>query len=168
MVNTEHKPQFLYHGSTVPGITEFKPKNDHIRDASEGPVVFATQDKAFAVLFMSPRMDDSWTKKGSFNGVYYIVISDEKRFRDQDKGGSVYVVSSEEFHQNLQIGMSTEWVSKNNIPVVGEIKYTSTFDAMRENKVRIYFVSQNEFDIFKTKTAPKEIFELLKSWKKVE
>ena len=60
------KPSILYHASSNRGVEEFKPRNKSIRDAKEGPVIFATPDFGLAATFMVDTSDGSWTKISRF------------------------------------------------------------------------------------------------------
>ena len=60
-------PEYLYHGSDNRGIQIFEPKAERVRDKAEGLVVFATQDKSFASMFLAPG-DDSWHTKAGLMG----------------------------------------------------------------------------------------------------
>lgn len=42
----------LYHGSTNSNIKVFEPRNNHIRDKEEGPVVFATPSLKLASCYL--------------------------------------------------------------------------------------------------------------------
>ena len=159
-----NKPQFLYHGSNARDLKEFHPRQIHYRNIDEGPLVYATSDRAHASIFMSPRKDDSWTRIGNINGINYIVISDEQRFKDGDVGGSIYVLPSETFFQTPGIGMKTEWTSKDSVCAREEISYVSTITAMVENGVRVYFVSREEFESF-TSAPLEEMFKMMEGWK---
>lgn len=144
------KPRALYHGSSITGLKIITPQNKSIRDLSEGPVVFGTPSLAFSCMFLSPRPNDSWSCKGSFNSTYYMVISDEQRFREGDKGGIIYELPSDTFYQDLTKGMRSEWISKEDVPVRKEFDYPSTLDAMIENGVQVYFVDQETFQKIRT------------------
>ncbi|HEU5114222.1 MAG TPA: hypothetical protein VFT82_00470, partial [Candidatus Paceibacterota bacterium] len=77
------RPKILYHGSSLGDIEIFEPRAKTVRDEKEGPVVFATPDKAYATLFLV-ESDDSWTQKVNFEGVHTIVISDRERYEKAD------------------------------------------------------------------------------------
>jgi hypothetical protein len=98
-------------------------------------VVFGTHDKAFASMFLGPRPDDSWSAKGSINGINYILIDNEERFKKEDIGGTIYELSGEPFEQDLEKGMKTEWLTKSSVIPSNKKHYDSTLDAMIENGV---------------------------------
>jgi hypothetical protein len=101
------KPKILYSASQDRNIDTFKPRVITFRDLDEGPVVFATPDKAYASMFIV-RSNDSWTNKGQYQGQYYQVISDEKRYKNLDKGGAIYTFKSDDFETDLTKGMKNK------------------------------------------------------------
>ena len=139
----------LYHGSSSEFLDELSPKNERIRDRNEGPMVFATPDKAFATMFLGPRPDDSWSAKGNCNGVYYILISDEERYREEDKGGIIYGFPNEGFIQTQNKGMKAEWASAKAVTPTATEKYSSALQAMLESGVQVYFVDATTLGQFK-------------------
>lgn len=46
-----NRPKILYHASPNRSINVFEPRREKVRDPEEGPVVFATPDKALASAF---------------------------------------------------------------------------------------------------------------------
>ncbi|MEK7462833.1 MAG: hypothetical protein AAB621_00495 [Patescibacteria group bacterium] len=136
------KPPFLYHGSPN-NLEIIKPSQKHIRDESEGLLVFGTPDKAFASMFLSPRTDESWSTKGRLNNVYYIVIDDEKRFRESDKGGVICQFSNNKFTCDKTKGMKDlEWTSKEEVKPSNITEHKSSLDTMMDNGVQVYFVDK--------------------------
>ena len=95
------KPPFLYHASANRDVKEFEPRVESYRDVDEGPVVFASPDKAYASMFIVPEIDDSWCQIATHEGVATIVISDEKRFKELDRGGVIYSLPPDEFENDL-------------------------------------------------------------------
>lgn len=144
------KPSVLYHASQGQHIEEFVPRREGYRDPNEGPVVFATPDKAYATLFLV-KSNDSWTFKGRYsedgvNGPWHIIISDKDRFEAADEGGSIYSFDPKHFsfdpHRNMG---SNEWTSKNPVSPTGEEYYPSGIDAMKSAGVEVYFVDSATF-----------------------
>lgn len=145
----KEKPVVVYHGSSTPDLEELQPRKERVRDEKEGRVVFGTADRAFASMFLGPRPDDSWSSKGSLNGVYYILIGDEKRYRREDKGGVIYEMPGEAFEHDPSRGMETEWVAKKSITPKNKQQYPFALDAMIENGVQVYFVDERTLNEFK-------------------
>ncbi len=143
------KPKFLYHASSLE-LDKIEPRNRSVRDKDEGPVVFGTQDLAYASMFLN-KTDDSWTMKGWHNKAYVIVVSDEKRFRESDNGGFVYKFSSDDFYTDETKSMGTrEWVSKKPVSVSDKIVFPSGLEAMIDSGVQVYFVEQETFNRIKS------------------
>lgn len=134
------KPAVLYHSSPNTEIGEFEPRSDKVRDPNEGPRIFATPDKALASAFIVPT-DGSWVNIGRFNEVPYIIISDEQRFKDSDKGGAIYHLPSNTFETDLNKGMkSSEWTSRVPVKPIDKDIYKSGLEAMLSLGVQVYFV----------------------------
>ncbi len=136
------KPDFLYHASSNSNTDVIEPKRNSFRDPGEGKVVFATSSKPYASMFLV-RGHDDWTHKGRFNGVYYTVINDRERFKNLDKGGSIYFLPSDTFSYDESKGMgSIEWTSKVKVTPVKREGYRSGLNAMIDNGVQVYFVDK--------------------------
>jgi hypothetical protein len=161
------KPTVLYHASINKNVKILEPRAVKIRDENEGPVVFATPDKDFATMFIV-RTDDSWTKKGSINGTYYIVISDRERFKKMDKGGAIYQLNPDTFNQDRKIGMRAEWASKNPVVPTNKELFDSGYQAMLENGVQVFFVGKETFeDITQSNDHGRQIITNLESENKI-
>lgn len=144
------KPDTLYHASARHDITIFEPRAESVRDVEEGPVVFATPDKAYASLFITPT-DDSWTMRGRFSrdGIvtpWHMVISDRKRFLELDRGGAIYSLSATSFNSDPEKNMpgieytSTDFVAPDSVE-----RYNSALEAMIGLGVNVYFVDEATF-----------------------
>lgn len=154
------KPEYLYHASPNKNIDVFEPRAETVRDPNEGPVVFATTSEAKASKFLVPT-NDNWSESGAFNQVNYIVISDEERFRNLDKGGSIYTIPSDTFYQDPKIrGGSSEWVSKEPVKPVAKEDFESGLDTMIEFGVQVYFVDKKTFE--KIQNSEDHGYEILK------
>lgn len=139
------KPPKLYHASQNRNIEMFEPRAESIRDANEGPRVFATEDLSKAVKFLVP-CDDSWSQLSRWGNAHVAVYADRERFEENDKGGSVYELSSESFSVDPKFTKSSkEWTSKEPIKPVKKIDYDSGLEAMIENNVQVYFVDKKTF-----------------------
>jgi hypothetical protein len=145
------KPDVLFHASWNTHIDRFEPRKDTVRDPLEGPVVFATPDKAYASCFLVPT-DDSWVKIGRYTedgvtGSWKVVVSNEQRFRKLDRGGAIYHLPAESFsfHPQRNIG-EIEWTSTDEVTPTGKEIFASGLGAMQENGVDVYFVDQQTFE----------------------
>jgi len=142
----EDRPETLYHGSVIREIKQLRPRQESVRDKGEGAVVFATPDIALASICLFEH-GDSWTYWGKFNGVPYIVISDQKRFLEDDSGGAIYSFSSEGFDFDLDKGMGdNEWTSSDAVAIEDTEEYDSALKAMLENGVQVYFIDKETFE----------------------
>lgn len=143
------KPERLYHASANRTIEEFVPKAEKVRDPLEGPRVFATPDKSVSTTFMAgegDRTDDTWTCKGLFDDVPYMVISDRERFAKLDQGGAIYHLPGETFEMDPEKGMGKwEWASSVPVTPIEKEEHESALDAMLSHGVQVYFVDQNTF-----------------------
>jgi len=148
------KPSVLYHASESKTIKEFEPKNWTKRDSKEGPVVFATSDKAYASMFIVPS-DDSWTLKGRYgdkSSVYawHIIVNGRDRFTNVDKGGSIYNLPVESFSYDVNRNMADiEWTSQIPVRPKGQTNYKSGLEAMKKLGIKVYFVNDQTFNAIK-------------------
>lgn len=137
----------LYHASDNKNIKVLQPQMKSVRNNNEGPVVFATPNLALASCFIV-NVDDSWADMGRFNDVVYFICNDEIRFKQADKGGTIYVLDSDGFEADPNKGMGlNEWINKNSVVPKDKIEYKSGLQAMIENNVKIFFVDPKKFDI---------------------
>jgi len=159
------KPKELYVGSKTRGISELEPRQENVRDSREGPVVFAARDKALASIFLIDGHDDDWTSIGYFNDVPYVVIAkDRDAFVANDRGGSLYTVSSAPFNTDVHKGMGDkEWTSSVSVQPLSEERIDSTLDAMLANGVQVYFMEDKVFHEFVSRLdeSPLEAIKLL-------
>jgi hypothetical protein len=164
---TKEKPKVVYHGSANLGIEEVEPRAKRIRDNAEGRVVFAAESKAFASTFLGPRFDDRLSSRGSYNGVYYILIADEEKYRQEDGGGVIYELPGDKFEHDANKGMKTEWLTKEPVVPIGQQRYDSAVVAMIENGVQVYFADKETLDRLNVaiKEAPDHGLSVLKNLK---
>lgn len=136
------KQKYFYHASPARGLEVITPKSRTTPgNFGQGPVVFATHIFNFATNFLV-KHDDSWANGGTFGGVFYFVIGDIERFRRLDnKGGVIYLVSSEGFEKFNQ----WEWYKKEEVKTLGEISFSSGFDAMIIHGVQVYVVEKDVY-----------------------
>jgi len=133
----------MFHASSNPDIETFEPRAEKTRDKNEGPKVFATPSRAMASIFLV-ETDDSWTQSGAMDGVPYIIISDEERFRNLDKGGVIYSVPSDSFENDPEIGLrELEWTSAESVTPVDKELVDSGLEDMLRQGVQVYFVNKD-------------------------
>lgn len=144
------KPPVLFHASRNRNVTVFEPRAERVRDKKEGARVFATPDKRLATVFLVDT-DDSWANSGVSNGVPYIVISDEKRFKDADTGGAIYSLPPASFETDVTKGLrENEWTSAEAVIPIGKEEYSSAFEAMLDSGVQVYFVDATTYEAFES------------------
>lgn len=134
------KPKVLYHASkndvtVIRPFSKTKPK-----DFNEGPVVFATPDFAAATKFLVP-WDDGWAYGARFGDTHYLVVSDEARFKKEDKGAIIYMLPSDTFEKLNK----NEWFSKVEVKPIDKKHFHSGLSAMKEYKVKVLFVDKRTF-----------------------
>lgn len=157
------KPEFLYHASPNIGIEEFEPREEHTRGQNEGPVVFATPHEDLASCFITPT-DDSWSSSGYINGTLYMIISDEKRFKAADTGGAIYVLPSDTFETNTELGLGEkEWISQAAVKPIEKKLYHSALEAMLQHGVQVFFVTQDQYAKFNNLVGGPEVLGYMNS-----
>ena len=140
------KPDILFHASRNAALTIFEPRSEKTRDANEGPRIFATPSRAMASIFLVDT-DDSWTESGAMDGIPYIVISDEKRFRASDTGGAIYALPSTTFETDPEKGLrELEWTSAETVTPIEKEDIPSALADMLKHGVRVYFVNKETFN----------------------
>jgi hypothetical protein len=150
------KPPVLFHASRNSDITIFEPRAEKVRDGNEGPRVFATPSRAMASVFLV-ETDDSWANSGAIDGEPYIVISDEARFRDLDKGASIYTLPNATFQNEPDKGLrELEWTSDQPVTPTSKEFIPSALQDMLAHKVKVYFVTKETFEELKDSTDPGE------------
>lgn len=140
------KPKVLYHASPNKNLEVLEKRAESVRDESEGPVVFASSDKAGVTKFLVSS-NDSWTKKGRFGGIHYNIISDRQRYEKEDKGGAIYHLSSDTFElDETRGGGKDEWTSRISVKPVNKEEYESGLQAQLDNGVQVFFVDKKTFE----------------------
>lgn len=147
VIEKQERPKILYHASPNGEIDELEPRKESVRDEKEGPVVFATPNKAVATFFLI-KSTDRWVNSGKHNGIPYVVIRENREhFIKTDKGGTIYELPSEGFtcepHKGLK---SDEWTHQGKVKPTGKTTVPSALDAMVDTGVQVYFVDQETFD----------------------
>lgn len=147
----EERPAILYHASPNREIEKIEPRAVTVRDPEEGPVVFATPDRAAATKFLIGS-DDRWSQLSRFGDVHVAVYSDRKRFEEMDKGGSMYALPSEGFSHDPKRPAKQEWVSHDAVMPIERMDFPSALDAMMDAGVQVYFT--DDATLKRIQTAP--------------
>jgi hypothetical protein len=147
-IEKKEKPAILYLSAQAPNIQELLPMRGNIRDENEGPVIFATPDKAYASTFLVKEHGDHWMQIGFYGDIPVVIInSDREEFIKNDNGGVMYTVSSDSFDFDPSKGMGEkEWTSNKPVKPLSEIRCSSALDEMIKNGVQVYFVDKKTFD----------------------
>lgn len=140
------KPKFLYHGSPHKNLDQLKPQNRLLHRAEEDKLIYATPDIALASVFLAS--GKAHIGCGKFGKVWYIwIIADRNKFIKNDSGGHIYVLPSETFKVNQKSVFSEEeYVSTVPVKPNKVIEFTSSIDALVENDVQVYFISQEIYE----------------------
>jgi hypothetical protein len=145
-VSEPEKPPVLFHASRNPNVEIFEPRALKMRDKNEGPRVFATPSRAMASIFLV-ETDDSWTQSGAFNGIPFMIISDEERFKNLDKGGVIYSLPNNTFENDPEKGLGElEWTSNKSVTPISKEFIPSALQDMLQNGVKVYFVDKITFN----------------------
>lgn len=147
LLQKTRETKFLYHGSKVRGLKQLLPYPGNQREPEMGPVVFATPFFDYATCFMGEtRGKRVIINKWGAHSEYVLICSDEERYRREDTGGSVYKVNSPGFtFDENRGGGYDEWISREPVAVIEEVRFDSVLDAMIENFVQVYFVTRVQF-----------------------
>lgn len=139
------KPPVLFHASRNQDIDVFEPRAGKVRDEHEGPVVFGTPSRAMASVFLV-EYDQSWVDCGATSGTPYIIISDEERFRNLDKGGVIYSLPNTTFENDPEKGLrELEWISKLPVTPTGKEFVPSALEDMVRQGVKVFFVNKETY-----------------------
>ena len=137
----------LYHASSTQGLKHLQPRNQCRRRSYDPPRVYTAKQRIIAVMFIVTDLDDRWGICGSWDGrkSWWRVIGDEERFRQmEEKGGSLYTVSSEGFMSDPDIGLGDEELySTSTVPVLKEEKWDSALAAMLHYGLNVMFVDKS-------------------------
>ncbi len=146
LLGDQRVPLVLYHASNDPNFSQLEPREESSRFSNEGPLVFATPDKAVAAMFLAPK-DGGSVEISKFNDQSVIIINNKiENFKKKDRGGAIYTLPSETFTTDSTTGMKeTEWVSKVPVKILSKEMYKTSLEAMKQLGVRVYFVNDKTF-----------------------
>ena len=144
------KPPFLYHGSPNGEIEEFTPRVSMGSGEKFGPKVYASDDIAVASM-MTTRLPMTWGG-GIHNGeVYCYIPMTREEFINFDTGGWIYKLDSDAFSTVDGGGMQEkEWGSSVSVKPIEKIRVESSYDAMTEHGVRMYFKGEEGYEEMST------------------
>ncbi|MBP6942531.1 MAG: hypothetical protein KBB55_00625 [Candidatus Buchananbacteria bacterium] len=153
------KTSVLYHGSPNGEIEEFLPRVSKGSGESHGALVYASPDKATAIMFMA-NVSVPWSTGLTGNNVLYAIIPmDRDIFIANDHGGYVYMLDAKTFSSDPQRGMGEyEWASSVPVKPLEKIRFESVLEAMIEHGVQVYFVEQEKYQTMLESKQPKYTF----------
>jgi len=155
MQNKNKKPEFVYHGSPKGDIKEFIPLTSPGTGDAYGPQIYASDSEAVASMFMAD-VGKSWSTGEKDDKPYAIIPMNKSDFVKRDKGGFVYKLPGETFFSDPERGMGVnEWASSVAVKPTEVTRVDSTFDAMIENGVQVYFVSDELYKEMEASGKPK-------------
>lgn len=124
-------------------IGEFQPKPGHGVHAGE-KLVWAAFKKGEAAVFLVEH-DESWVFVGGvFGSVVCVFIGDEKRWRANDQGGSIYTLPARTFKPETKVWPGRAVVSRKLVKPFADCteEYSSGLGAMMKHGVQVYFVNK--------------------------
>jgi hypothetical protein len=161
--------QYLYHGSHVQNIDYLKSFSLSKREKNDNPRIYATHLYALATCFLF-KHDDSWTRlsistRTEEEPIIYLVIGDEKKFNECNKKGSIYTITSDHFmyDENKGLGEYEWYTEKPSIRVISEEKIENILDALVNAGVKVYFLSNKNFNIFSELKSFSERYDFLQN-----
>ncbi len=135
----------LYHSSPIKNLKTIKPQSTLSNNKYIGDFVFATKDRKLSLMYMLPKGFPVLMNSKSSNP-YVVIRGEAEDVIQKDKGGALYVLPSETFHETPQKELSEfEKVSKDSVTPIDEIDYASIIDALNMEKISIYFVNDTVF-----------------------
>lgn len=153
------KPEFVWHGSPKAGIEEFFPRVSIGTGSEFGAKVYASNDLATASMFMAD-VGKTWSA-GEINGTPYAIIPlTKEEFLDRNnKGGFLYKLPGETFFSDPKRGMGEkEWASSVPVKPIEVKKIDSVLDVMIENRVQVYFVTDEQYQEMRSSGQPSWTF----------
>jgi len=148
-------PKFLYRGTPRRDVDQFTPKEK----VGGRLVVSASPDRTTAIKFVVP-IEGLKVKLGTLGDTHYYICAEEKKFKEMDIGGSIYLLPPNGFEPAPEVGADV-WVNPNSVIPIGKEEISSAIEAMIKAGVQVYFVSEEIFERFRK--FPEDRLEILKS-----
>ncbi|MCL5113300.1 MAG: hypothetical protein M1554_02350, partial [Patescibacteria group bacterium] len=113
----------LYHASPIKNLKLIKPQRTISHNKYIGDFVFATKYRKLALMYMLPKGFPILMNVKSKNP-YIVICANVEKILQSDKGGALYILPDNLFHQTPQKGLNEyEMVSKDSIIPLGEEDY---------------------------------------------
>ena len=139
----------FYHGSRNKGIQELVPMAVGVRDLKEGSVVFTTNFKAVATMFvMGLRDGDKIMSFELLSGSKpFVIFRNKQLIVDNDNGGAIYECEPQgnDFYVNISKGFGiNECVSKGKVAITKKEEFDYAIQAILDNGVDVYITDDEE------------------------
>lgn len=134
----------LYHGSRIQGLKIINPSKNNYDTEVKNNKVYASIDKRFAACF-GAKWDYNCADLGSWDN-YKTLIFGITNFVNLNQPCSLYDVECDNFIPLNQ----KEFISKEPVKVIKEIKYNSFKDMLLNNDVKIVTHEEYRSNIFNT------------------
>jgi hypothetical protein len=92
-IEKKEKPAILYLSAQAPNIQELLPMRGNIRDENEGPVIFATPDKAYASTFLVKEHGDLGIEINGYGILSWLSMLIRAPFGLLYLGGTQYLIA---------------------------------------------------------------------------
>ena len=136
----------LYHASPIKNLKLIKPQRTISHNKYIGDFVFATKYRKLALMYMLPKGFPILMNVKSKNP-YIVICANVEKILQSDKGGALYILPDNLFHQTPQKGLNEyEMVSKDSIIPLGEEDYDYLIKELIRENVSIYFVDNDMFN----------------------
>ena len=141
--------EHLFHGSPTHGIKKLIPNKLKRRTKNDKAYIYSSPSMAYASTF-TLSWDDSWCKLFTLEDGVFLYTKDVRRLKKNDHGGSLYIMSSTNFHQSLM--HDYEFLSETPLTVQTEIVFDSSLKAMSQFGVKLFSVNEEIFETLADKS----------------
>ena len=136
----------LYHASPIKNLKLIKPQRTINHNKYIGDFVFATKYRKLALMYMLPK-GFYILMNVKLKNPYVVICANVEKILKRDKGGALYTLPDNLFHQTPQKGLNEyEMVSKDPVTPSSEEDYDCVIDQLIKENISIYFVDNDIFD----------------------
>ncbi len=136
----------LYHASPIKNLKLIKPQRTISHNKYTGDFVFATKYKKLALMYMLPK-GFPILMNAKLKNPYIVICANVEEILQSDKGGALYILPDNLFHQTPQKGLNEyEMVSKDPVTPLFEEDYDCVIDQLIKENITIYFVDNDIFN----------------------
>jgi hypothetical protein len=140
----ETMPAVLFHGTPLPGLTKLHP--------APGGVLYASDDMRLSSTFLADP-EHCVCVRSSRGHVQAFIGEPREEFLRRDRGGTIYLLDARRFSPappDVSLRRVWEWTTVDEIEPMGSIVYVSALTAMIALGVRVYFVSREFCENFRS------------------